>query len=323
MGRFAEGNAGAERNMDTARFRWRPSCPTVVLMYHRVERRDCDPLRLCVTPENFAAQVAVICSFAEIVAPAAIFGPGDGPRVALTFDDGYADNLIHAAPVLQRYQAPACVFATNRYLPDDPEFWWDQLEHLFLEGDTGVAFVELDFVTGRVRFDVRSSAGRIRTFARLNVVFRDLADDVRQAHIDDLHGQLGRSPVVCAGHRRLRSAELRTLSEGGLVEIGGHTVSHAALPLIDDMTATSEIADNRTELAALTGHPPRLFAYPYGSYRRRHVSQVRSAGYSMAFLARADPIGQFTNPLTVPRLPMKDWTAEEFRPALIGALAGR
>jgi peptidoglycan/xylan/chitin deacetylase (PgdA/CDA1 family) len=292
----------------------------VVLMYHRVDRRARDPLRLCVAPERFAEQVAAIRGVADLVAPHRIFEPGARPRVAITFDDGYLDNLERAVPVLERYDAPACVFVTDHLGAGADEYWWDQLDHLFLDGDAGAPHVELELAHGTVRYDIRTEAGRVRTFSVLNNVFRDLAPDTRRSHLAALHEQLGRTPVRCDAHRRLGPADLRTLSDGDLVEIGGHTSGHAALPLVDNATAEAEIARNRATVTAATGRAPRLFAYPYGTYTRRSSAQVRRAGYELGFLARPGIIWPLTNPMAVPRLPVHDWGADEFLGELRRAL---
>lgn len=289
-------------------------------MYHRIARRAIDPLRMSVSPENFADQVAAIRLVADVVPPGSILLPGSRPRVALTFDDGYADNLHHAVPVLAASDTPACIFATNHFEPEAPEFWWDQLDHLFLCGEVDVPFVDLLLDVGSVRFDVRTEAGRIRTFSRLNVVFRNLPAAERQAHVDALHHQLGRTPVRCGAHLRLTAMELAELDGGGLIEIGGHTVTHAALPLVDPHTAGTEIADNRRALAAICGRSPQLFAYPYGYHVRRTTAEVRAAGYDMAFGARSGTIGMVNNPYRVPRFAVSDCSAGELTEQLLEVL---
>src|SRR4029450_3036754 len=55
------------------------------------------------------------------------------PRaVALTFDDGYEDNLRLAAPLLQPYGAPSPFLLTTRWLDGYGEYWWDTLERVLL-----------------------------------------------------------------------------------------------------------------------------------------------------------------------------------------------
>jgi peptidoglycan/xylan/chitin deacetylase (PgdA/CDA1 family) len=89
-----------------------------VLMYHRVfPRADYD--QLTVTPERFAEQMQWLSQHFEVVSLSdAVSGLGQGngrQRVAITFDDGYRDNLQHALPVLQRLRLPATIFITTSF----------------------------------------------------------------------------------------------------------------------------------------------------------------------------------------------------------------
>ena len=53
--------------------------------------------------------------------------------MAITFDDGYANNLYQAKPLLEKYQIPATVFVATDYLEKPREFWWDELERIILQ----------------------------------------------------------------------------------------------------------------------------------------------------------------------------------------------
>ena len=53
---------------------------------------------------------------------------GDGRTpIAVTFDDGYRDNLLTATPILERYATPATVFVTTAMIDCECEPWWDEL----------------------------------------------------------------------------------------------------------------------------------------------------------------------------------------------------
>src|SRR5258708_1690179 len=90
----------------------------LVLLYHRVAAPSWDPFDMCVEPERFEQQLAALSRVADFVPLSAIAsglrrGRRERPVVALTFDDGYADNLHGALPLLERYGAPATVFITT------------------------------------------------------------------------------------------------------------------------------------------------------------------------------------------------------------------
>ena len=77
------------------------------------------------TPEQFAEQLDWLGSECEVVALSELSSSagtvsGNRPRVALTFDDGYADNHRYALPLLAHRRLPATFFLTVGLLERDP-----------------------------------------------------------------------------------------------------------------------------------------------------------------------------------------------------------
>jgi hypothetical protein len=73
-------------------------------MYHRITRANVDPWALCVDPDNFSQQMEAL---KKIATPVPLMEIPDAdprhPSVAITFDDGYLDNLEIAEPILASY----------------------------------------------------------------------------------------------------------------------------------------------------------------------------------------------------------------------------
>ena len=103
---------------------------SVVLVYHRVVAGQRDPFDLCVTPDQFAEHLARVRGSATVVPLDELLAPAPGPRVAITIDDGYADALTGALPVLEASDTPATVFVSTDTLENGRGFWWDRLAAL-------------------------------------------------------------------------------------------------------------------------------------------------------------------------------------------------
>jgi len=106
----------------------------VILTYHSISQGD-SPLKT--SPELFAEQMewlrdnARVVSLSEIVAALASRRPLPERAVVLTFDDGFQDFYVSAAPLLHRWGLPATVFLATGYCgrtnawPGQPD-WVDQ-----------------------------------------------------------------------------------------------------------------------------------------------------------------------------------------------------
>src|SRR5580765_2507233 len=109
----------------------------LILLYHRIAELTSDPQLLAVTPHHFGQHLEVLRDYGSPMPLGEMLeAVRDGrlPRraIAVTFDDGYADNADSGYPLLARYGIPATLFVTTSYLGQEHEFWWDDLERLLL-----------------------------------------------------------------------------------------------------------------------------------------------------------------------------------------------
>lgn len=91
-----------------------------VLMYHAIGTPALgDTLGLfSLSPERFREQMALLAGWAQgqVVDFDDAALRGEGCRVAITFDDGYLDNLEVAAPILGELGLPFTVFVTSEFV---------------------------------------------------------------------------------------------------------------------------------------------------------------------------------------------------------------
>lgn len=266
----------------------------LVLCYHRVaEPAARDPWSLRVAPRRFREQLEVLRSHAELV-PLSELGRrancrGARPVVALTFDDGYADNLRTALPMLEETAAPATFFIVSSAIERGTPFWWDQLAEL--EGDS----------------------------ARLASLQAELAvadTAARDAALERLAARHGKRLPVLGDDLPLSVDELRRLQRSPLVEIGAHGVEHRFLPRLDGPALERELRGSLDACERLAGVRPQRFAYPYGVSSRRAARAVASCGFSQAFTTVPDLAWADGDPMRIPRFCVGDWGAERFERTL-------
>jgi peptidoglycan/xylan/chitin deacetylase (PgdA/CDA1 family) len=256
--------------------------------------------------------------------------------VAITFDDGYACNLLAAAPLLAKHQLPATFFLTAGAIGAAREFWWDELARLIFESGATTLRAELDGRDLSFVFDVQEDAAenfdaavgprtaRETAYLTLWQALKRREADERSGILDRLWDQcLGRAPSARASHRPMTSSEVETLQRSGIAEIGAHTMTHPALSELDRERQKREIALSRDVCEALAGEPVTSFAYPYGDLDQTSVDLVRETGFDVACTTEPKTVARHSDALRLPRLQVGNWDLRAFSSALEAVSAGR
>ncbi|GAB3321565.1 polysaccharide deacetylase family protein [Geodermatophilus aquaeductus] len=300
--------------------RLRPRGSDVVLLYHRIsDDLSDDPGGMVVPPALFREHLEAVTRWFGVVRAADVRGPHDRPTAAITLDDGYLDNLEHAAPVLRDLGVPATFFVVADAVAPDPgpEYWWDRLEHLVLEPGPGPATLPLRIAGRRVVVDVSSGAARSRSYAALTTVLHRRPPEVVSRVLTRMEEAWPR-PGSCHRHRRMSAAQVQDLARDPLFDIGSHTCSHSALATLPRGEARRELLESRTALGGLLGRPPQLLAYPFGApgtVARRNARQARAAGYDLAFVNVPGPVER-ADPHALPRITVGRWSVDHLHRAV-------
>lgn len=253
-----------------------------ILTYHRV-LPAADPLvPWAESAEVFAIHMAALARYFTVLPlPEAIDRLARGtlpPRAAaVTFDDGYRDNLTVALPILRRFDIPATVFVASGFL-DGGRMWNDTIVEAVRAAPDGLDLDDL----GLGRIDTASPEARVTAVAALLKQVKYLPPERRAGVVARIGERAGR-PLP--DDLMLSTAEVRTLHAAG-IDIGGHTVSHPILARLDDGVARREIAENRACLVDIVRAPVAVFAYPNGrpgqDFRPVHAEMARDCGYAGA-----------------------------------------
>jgi peptidoglycan/xylan/chitin deacetylase (PgdA/CDA1 family) len=313
----------------------------IVLLYHRVAELPLDPQLLCVSRKNFAEHLEVLRTCATAVQVEALgqvleSGSRGNDAVVITFDDGYADNLYNAKPLLERYDIPATVFVTSGYVGSNREFWYEALERILLHTGPLPEALRLtingqvyDWQIGAVPQNVDGNlcwtgwnmsltanpTSRHRVYRLLCEILQPLPDQERQEILDRLAAWAGKDITSRQTHRTLSQQELIRLAEGRLVEIGAHTVSHPVLSALPIAAQADEISGSKADLEDILGRRIASFAYPFGGqshYTQETVTAVRQAGFTWACSNFPGTVRPGTDHWQLPRFLVRDWDGEEF-----------
>jgi peptidoglycan/xylan/chitin deacetylase (PgdA/CDA1 family) len=325
------------------KWRNRLSPGALILLYHRVAELESDPQQLQVSQLNFNTHLKVI---KEIATPISLLelvtnlrsGKVTPRSVVVTFDDGAADNLFAAKPILEREDIPATIFISTGYMKTAREYWWDEVERLILQPGDLPSTLSLT-IDGKVhKWDLSAQTNYSRTdydahnrwhatrgdeptlrqqiYSALIKVLYPLAPEERFQQLDYLKQWAGDETISRDTHRPLTVKEVTQLAAGGHIEIGAHTVSHSMLAALPASVQRQEIEQSKTDLEELLGLPVRSFAYPFGTlsdYTSETVSLVRQLGFDCACSNFKDLVQPGDDLFQLPRMIVRDWTAEEFR----------
>jgi peptidoglycan/xylan/chitin deacetylase (PgdA/CDA1 family) len=203
-----------------------------------------------------------------------------GRFLAITLDDGYRDNLLHALPVFREFQAPFTVFPATGFLSRSVTYWTGVAEELLLQEES----IVLENPTGG------STKCACRTWDEKQQVFDRIADCWEQPHIvRSLTAACNAAGLIIADimqRRFLSWEELRSLSQDPLASVGVHTVSHLGLAGLPADQAAEEMSAAKRELEERLGVAVRHIAYPFGSpgaCGEREFRLARELGFATGY----------------------------------------
>jgi peptidoglycan/xylan/chitin deacetylase (PgdA/CDA1 family) len=306
----------------------------VILMYHRIAEPPYDPWGLAVTPRNFAAQMEILRN-ERLPLPMDEFVsrleartlPRDA--VAVTFDDGYVDNLTHAKPVLDRAAVPATIFLTTGQIGQRREFWWGELARMVLGQRAGLdatlqiashpvmvhlpplAFDAPIATSWRARQEPRTP--RERLYIELWQLLRKLDEGLRTEGMEKLRG-IFHHEAPDPANLPMAWDDIGRLTEGSTIAIGAHSRTHQPLTALSPAERQQEIAGSRTACEQLAGGRVSGFAYPYGDRDRDTMRLVRDLGFDWACSTHDSAVDPACfDRFDLPRRQVLDWDAATFR----------
>lgn len=251
-----------------------------IVMYHGIDRHERMDLNVrFFSATHFEEHIAFFKQRYNVI-PLAHFMNGEGLRndrlnVAITFDDGYRNNLTYALPILERHACPATFFITGLNTVGEEILWADLLDICGPRiTDASITFQGTVFERGpNGRFPQLRQAIKEQGFLGTSA-FTELKEILLSRSGVELN-----DPDLQDHFRLLTDDEIRAVGRSRYVQVGSHGMFHNNLGVVPFAQAVAELRASKAYLEGLIQQPVDSIGYPDGSYSE----QVAAAAYDMGF----------------------------------------
>ena len=182
--------------------------------------------------------------------------------VAITFDDGYRDNLHEAVPVLRAHQAPFTIYVTTGFVTGEAQTWWESLEVLVRERER----IMVQAPDGGVlELDCSTVAAKNESYEALIGFYKTQVPEMNvDRHVRELCWLYGVDGDKLLRSQIMNERELNLLNGDPLCTFGAHTATHRSLARLSYDEMIQELSEGRAALERMTGTRALHVAYPYG-----------------------------------------------------------
>jgi len=290
-----------------------PQARLSILIYHRVlaERDPLFPNEP--TGATFNAQLGRLKQvFNVLPLPAAVSrlqaGTLPARAACITFDDGYADNLTLATPILKNHGLHATFFIATAYLNGGRMFNDTVIEAIRRSSLSTLNLDELSLG----QFDIAGVEAKARAIGHILPHVKYLPVAQRETTVARIAALAACGPLP--DNLMMTTEQLQQLHASGM-EIGGHTARHPILAKLDAEAARKEIKEGKDDLENALGNRVRLFAYPNGKpgvdYLPEQTAIVRALGFDAAVSTQWGTATHSSDVFQLPRF--TPWAASLYR----------
>ncbi|MFO8053165.1 MAG: polysaccharide deacetylase family protein [Candidatus Omnitrophota bacterium] len=319
----------------------------IILLYHRVADLEFDPQLLAVSKENFKKQITYLKSNYNIVSLKDIINTekdwlGGKKNIAITFDDGYSDNLINAKPLLEEFSAFATFFITVNNAIGQKPFWWDRLASITFADKELPKRLNIKISKNEYNWHNKNSFFLSRVMRKEWNVLKNIDLNNREKLYLDLHSILKKEPQkeidrvlynllewseskekINKRDMPLDRNSIKRIADSRLIEIGSHGLNHTSLNCVPAESQNKEVLESKKFLEEIIQVPIESFSYCFGGVNdipNRVKDFLKESGYKRACANFKSIAGCTTDPFMLPRFIVRNWNLTDFKKNLKGFL---
>ena len=199
-------------------------------------------------------EVLYFCESGEALPPKAY---------AVTFDDGFENNISVAAPTLADFEIPAMIYITSSFVEGNLMSWIDCIEN-------AVEMTTMDKIKvewSNEEFLLHTAENRIDFLTQIRLFVKNKPDCDSNVFAEQLCNQLGFPERIKSNDPidlKMTWADVQKTNESEFFSIGGHSHTHPILSFLDDNQLAFELDTCLDLLREEAGVSPTHFSYPEG-----------------------------------------------------------
>ena len=241
-----------------------------ILNYHRVlpsNKVDNSLVNIAVSTDNFIYQLNYLTKNFDVISLDDLLlhlkSKSNEFKIAITFDDGYSDNLDYAYPILEKFKAPATIYIITKFINNQFIPWWVKLDH---------------FITDNKK--IVDNKKKIFEFYKNKILLSDqLTVDKIISSIIGINNKLEYNKIF------LNQKEIQYLGKQKLITIGSHSHSHYNFSQLTQAQTLSEFKTSKSILEKIINKKILHFSYPYGGPQNinfRFTKLLKNLGFLSA-----------------------------------------
>lgn len=290
-----------------------------ILIYHRVLSQTDELFPSEVTAESFDLQLTLLKRVFNVLPLDEAMtrlksGTLPARAACITFDDGYADNVTLALPILQHHGLKATFFIATAYLNGGRMFNDTVIHAIRHSHENQLDLSTLDLGT----HDVATPEAKAAAIDKILRKVKYLPLGQREDTAAEIARLTTKAPLP--DDLMMDTHQLKSLADAGM-EIGGHTARHPILAKLDEAAASREIAEGRDFLEGLLSIKIRFFAYPNGrpevDYTLEQAEIPKKLGFEAAVSTHWGSANRNTDIFQLPRFTPYSSDISRFNPMLI------
>src|SRR6202158_6045762 len=220
--------------------------------------------------------------------------------VAVTFDDGFKDNVRVAAPILNRFGIPGAFYVLIGSVDRSKSPWYCLLRHAFF---TSRNSKWMDPFSGTIH-DLTDAQIREAVFLNAVGVCAKSSAPAREDLVQNVVRSLDPEPFPNESDLMMNWDDARSLVKSGHV-VGSHTMTHPNVAHISAADARTELHDSKRKLEEELGERVKHFSYPHPAlnpqWNESTLKISEELGYATAVTTTSGAVRADARPLAIPR----------------------